>query len=164
MNIKRILFPTDFSEASKPAEKTACDLADQFEAELHVLHILHDLFLLMPQTADAVSVSTELLKKVSNSAEEVIHSVPPTAWSLGRRVVRVVRIGPIYDTIVKYAADNDINLIVVGTHGRTGLKHAVLGSVAERVVQYAPCSVLTVRSDPTAAVSQGASEAASKTT
>lgn len=147
MNIQRILFPTDFSELSQSAEKSACSLADKFGAELHVLHVLHDLFLIMPQTAAALLVPPEVLESVINSAEEEIQKFPPAAWASGKKVVRVVRIGSTHDTIVQYAKDNAIDLIVIGTHGRTGLPHVLLGSIAERVVQHAACPVLTVRSD-----------------
>ena len=152
MNVQRILFPTDFSELSKAAEKTACDLADEFGAELHVLHVLSDFFLMMPQTAVAVMVPPKVLEDVINSAEEEIQKIPPPTWASGKKVVRVVRIGSTFDTIVQYAKDNAIDLIVLGTHGRTGLSHVLLGSVAERVVQHAHCSVLTVRSDRIAKV------------
>ncbi len=151
-DIKKLLFPTDFSEFSKAAEKSACDLADEFGAELHVLHVLHDLRLTMPQTAAALLIPPQVLEDVINVAEEEIQKTPPTAWASGKQVVRVVRIGSTYDTIVQYAKDNAIDLIVMGTHGRTGLPHILLGSVAERVVQHAPCSVLSVRPDRLAKV------------
>lgn len=154
MNVRRILFPTDFSELSKVAEKSACDMADQFGAELHVLHVLHDLFLTMPQTSAALLISPKTLDDIVTHAEDEIQQIPPTAWSHGKKVTRVVRIGSTYDTIVQYAKDNAIDLIVMGTHGRTGLPHVLLGSVAERVVQHAPCSVLTVRPDRTVKVPQ----------
>lgn len=146
MNVRRILFPTDFSELSQAAEKSACDLADQFGAELHVLHVLHDLFLTMPQTAAALLIPPKALDDVINYAEAEIQKVPPTVWASGKKLVRVVRIGTTHDVIVQYAKENAIDLIVIGTHGHTGLRHVLLGSVAERVVQHAPCSVLTVRS------------------
>lgn len=145
MNVQRILFPTDFSEQSQAAEKSACDLADQFRAELHVLHVLHDLFLTMPQTAAALLIPPKALEDVINYAEAEIQKFPPSSWASGKQVVRVVRIGTTHDTIVQYAKENAIDMIVIGTHGRTGLSHVLLGSVAERVVQHAPCSVLTVR-------------------
>lgn len=145
MNVQRILFPTDFSELSKAAEKSACDLADQFGAELHVLHVLSEFYLTMPLTAAAVLIPPKVVEDVINSAEENIQGIPPMTWASGKKVERVVRIGSTFDTIVQYAKDNAIDLIVVGTHGRTGLLHVLLGSVAERVVQHAPCSVLTVR-------------------
>ena len=154
MNVQRILFPTDFSELSQAAEKSACELADRFGAELHVLHVLHDLFLTMPQTAAALLIPPNALEDVINFAEAEIQKVPSAAWASGKKVVRVVRIGTTHDTIVQYANENAIDLIVIGTHGRTGLSHVLLGSVAERVVQHAPCSVLTVRSHQPAKVTE----------
>ncbi len=152
MNVQRILFPTDFSELSLAAEKSACDLADQFGAELHVLHVLHDLFLTMPQTAAALLIPPKALEEVINFAEAEIQKVPSAVWASGKKVVRAVRIGTTHDVIVQYAKENAIDLVVIGTHGHTGLRHVLLGSVAERVVQHAPCSVLTVRPDRPAKV------------
>ena len=146
MFVKRILFPTDFSEHSKVAERTACDYAAHFGAELHVLHVLNDLRLIMPDAAAELLIPPKALEDLIVSAEEEIEKIPssPATYS---KVVRVVRIGSTYASIVQYAKDNAIDLIVIGTHGRTGLPHVLLGSIAERVVQHAPCPVLTVRSN-----------------
>ncbi len=144
MKVQSILFPTDFSELSQAAEQSACDLADRFGAELHVLHVLSDVFLTMPQTAAALFISPDALEGEIAGAEEAIQKVPPSAWASGKKVVRTVRIGSTYTTIVEYALANAIDLIVLGTHSHAGLKHALMGSVAERVVQHAHCSVLTV--------------------
>lgn len=154
MIVQRLLFPTDFSDLSKAAEKAACDLADQFGAELHVLHVLHDFFLTMPQTAAALLIPPKALDDVITYAEEEIQKIPSPVWTAGKKVTRAVRIGSTWDTIVQYAKEYAIDLIVMGSHGRTGLSHVLLGSVAERVVQHAPCSVLTVRPDRLAKVTQ----------
>lgn len=164
MKVQRILFPTDFSDLSKTAETSACDYTNQFGAELHVLHVLPDLLLTMPQKAAGQLISRDILADVANSAEEEIQKIPSTAWAFGKKVVRAVRVGPICDTISKYAKDNAIDLIVIGTHGRTGLPHVLLGSVAERVVQHAPCSVLTVRADTSVQSSQDISQSDLKST
>lgn len=157
MKLQRILFPTDFSELNKAAERIACDMADQFGAELHVLHVLHDLFLTIPQSAAAIMVPPKILDGVVTSAEEEIQDIPSRTWATGIRIVREVRVGSTYNTIVEYAKEKGIDLIVIGTHGRTGLTHVLLGSVAERVVQHAPCSVLTIRPDRLLNVSPQAS-------
>jgi len=157
MKIQRILFPTDFSELSKDAERCACDFAKLFGADLHVLHVLNDLFLNVPPTAAAVMVPSKILDGIVTSAEEEIQNIPPAGWDSDKNVVRVVRVGATYHTIVQYAAENAIDLIVIGTHGRTGLPHLLLGSVAERVVQHAPCSVLTVRPHQAIAATQDVS-------
>jgi nucleotide-binding universal stress UspA family protein len=154
MNVQRILLPTDFSEHSKPAEKAACDLCDQYGAELHVLHVLQDILLTVPQTAAALMVPPQSLENEVTFAEQEIQRVPANVGVTGRKVVRAVRIGSIYDSIVQYATESAIDLIVLGTHGRTGLRHVLLGSVAERVVQHAPCSVLVVRPDRLAKVTE----------
>jgi nucleotide-binding universal stress UspA family protein len=146
MKFQRILFPTDFSELSRTAENCACELAKQFGAELHVLHVLQDFFLSVPQTAAALLIPPQVLQDVVNSAEAEIQKVPSPARAGELKVVRVVRIGSTYDAIVAYAQESNIDLIVIGTHGRTGLRHMLLGSVAERVVQHAKCAVLTVPS------------------
>lgn len=153
MNVNRILFPTDFSEHSKVAERTACDYAAHFGAELHVLHVLNDLCLMMPDAAAELLIPPKVLEDLIVSAEEEIEKVP-LATGTCNKVVRVVRIGSTYASIVQYAKDNAIDLIVIGTHGRTGLPHVLLGSIAERVVQHAQCPVLTVRSDQLVAVDE----------
>lgn len=158
MKIQRILFPTDFSELSKDAERCACDFAKLFGADLYVLHVLNDLFLNIPPTAAAVMVPAKILDGIVTSAEEEIQNIPPAGWVSDKNVVRVVRVGATYHTIVQYAAENAIDLIVIGTHGRTGLPHVLLGSVAERVVQHAPCSVLTVRPHPAITATQDVSQ------
>lgn len=145
MKFQRILFPTDFSNFSRTAENCACELAKQFGAELHVLHVLQDFFLSVPQTAAALLIPPQVLEDVVNSAEAEIQKVPSLERAGNQKVVRAVRIGSTYDAIVEYAKENKIDLIVIGTHGRTGLRHMLLGSVAERVVQHAKCAVLTVR-------------------
>ena len=145
MQIRRILYPTDFSEATQVAANYACDLADKFEAELHVLHVLHDLTMLMPYTAVALWARPERIAEIVDRAEELIAVVPDAAWSQGKAVVRKVRVGHVADEITTYARQHAIDLIVIGTHGHTGWKHAVLGSIAEKVVRTAGCPVLTIR-------------------
>ena len=76
MNVNRILFPTDFSEHSKVAERTACDYAAHFGAELHVLHVLNDLCLMMPDAAAELLIPPKVLEDLIVSAEEEIEKVP----------------------------------------------------------------------------------------
>jgi nucleotide-binding universal stress UspA family protein len=66
-------------------------------------------------------------------------------WSAGKSIIRVIRQGPPFLEIVRYAKETAIDLIVIGTHGRTGLAHVFMGSVAEKVVRKSPCPVLSVR-------------------
>lgn len=124
MKLNEILFPTDFSPASEAAGRIAREMALPAGARLHVLHVV------APVTDPALPA--EHLARAGRSLAE------------GLRVETVLLSGWAGRNIVDYARDHRIDLIVVGTHGRTGLTHAILGSVAETVVRLAPCLVLTV--------------------
>ena len=119
-----ILFATDFSEASRLAGQTAADLARHFGSRLHVLHIVPPVTDPTPAPAALKAAAAELGEGLS----------PVTAVLSGRAAPQ----------IVNYARRHGIGLIVLGTHGRTGVSHALLGSVAEVVVRRSPCRVLTV--------------------
>lgn len=122
--IRQILFPTDFSEVSRRAGRTAADLARRFGARLHVLHVV-------PPATDPTPAPRGLEAAVAELGPG-LEIIPRTLSGLAGR------------TIVAYAREHGIDLIVMGTHGRTGFSHALLGSVAESVVRRAPCRVLTV--------------------
>ena len=124
MRLNEILFPTDFSPASEAAGRIAREMALQGGARLHVLHVV------LPVTDP--SLPAEHLARVGRSLAD------------GLRVETVLLSGWAGRNIVDYAREKGIDLIVVGTHGRTGITHAILGSVAETVVRLAPCLVLTV--------------------
>jgi len=119
----QILFATDFSESAEAAAPVARDYARHLGARLHLLHVS------WPGTDPVVP---PLLSKL---AEELAAEVP---------VVTAVESGAPAARIVAYAERYRVDLIVLGTHGRTGVTRALLGSVAERVVRTAPCPVLTV--------------------
>ncbi|MBI2216878.1 MAG: universal stress protein [Candidatus Rokubacteria bacterium] len=120
--VREIVLATDFSEASEPAVQTARDYARLFGARVHLLHV-------------ASSEEGNLAPLLAGLAD----TFTPTAT-----VVRTIPGGVPAREIVKYARDHAIDLIIMGTHGRTGMSRALLGSVAERVVRTAPCPVLTV--------------------
>ena len=124
MRVNAILFPTDFSPASEAAGRVACAVAEQAGARLHVLHVV-------PPVTDP-SMGAESLARVAASLGG------------GLQVETALLTGRAGRGIVDYARDKRIDLIVLGTHGRTGVSHAILGSVAETVVRLAPCLVLTV--------------------
>jgi nucleotide-binding universal stress UspA family protein len=124
MRLNEILFPTDFSPASEAAGRIAREMAVQAGARLHVLHVV-------PPVTDP-SLPAEHLALAGRSLAD------------GLRVETVLLSGWAGRNIVDYAREKRIDLIVVGTHGRTGISHAILGSVAETVVRLASCLVLTV--------------------
>jgi universal stress protein A len=124
MRLNEILFPTDFSRASEAAGRIAREMAVQAGARLHVLHVV-------PPVTDPSRPAEHLAGAARNLAD-------------GLRVETALLSGWAGRNIVDYAREKRIDLIVVGTHGRTGITHAILGSVAETVVRLAPCLVLTV--------------------
>ena len=146
IRLQRILFPTDFSECANSAQQYACALAGQFEVELHLLHVLQDLTLLMlPEPATALALPASFLETCETEAKSTLARLLDPSWCAGRRVVYATRTGNPALEIDRYATETDIGLIVIGTHGRSGFSHVLLGSIAERVVRRAPCPVLTVR-------------------
>lgn len=146
IKLDRILVPTDFSDFSKPALTYGCAIAARFDAELHLLHVVPDPAMLVPEAAafsvESMEAQTELLRTESM---KTLNSLPPDGWSDGKPVVREIRVGAAFMEIIDYAREKDIDLIVIGTHGRSGLMHVLMGSVAERIVRKSPCPVLTVK-------------------
>jgi len=144
IRLQKILLPTDFSTYSAAATKYACELATKFDAELNLLHTLETHLASTPN----FGLGLDLPKYVSESkagAEKSLAGVLDPAWSAGRRVVTALIEGSPKAEIIAYARKHDIDLIVLATHGRSGLAHVLMGSVAESIVRTAPCSVLTVR-------------------
>jgi len=148
IQLKRILVPTDFSEHSERAAKYALELARRFQAEevhcLHVSDIPADLlatsayYMTGPSEQFIEQVRQEGRKNLGQFIAKNLAGVPvKSAFLEGRAFVEIVR----------YARDNQIDLMVIATHGRTGVKHALFGSVAEKVIRKAPCPVLVVKRD-----------------
>ena len=145
VNITRILHPTDFSDNSRPALAYASDFARQFHAELHILSVVDSrLFTGIP--ADPGFFPPEYMEEYLKVVEKQMADLTFEGISELKKIIRVVRSGLAIIEIINYARDAKIDLIVMGTHGRTGLKHVLIGSVAENVVRKAGCPVLTVRS------------------
>jgi nucleotide-binding universal stress UspA family protein len=142
ITIKKVLFPTDFSDCAKTAQEYAAAIAGQFGAELHVLHVLADVMMMMPEPGSALSLPPNYLLDLKQEAQRSLERIQ---FAGGGPSLRVLRMGNPFVEIVKYAGEAEIDLIVIGTHGRSGLMHLLLGSVAERVVRKAQCPVLSVR-------------------
>jgi nucleotide-binding universal stress UspA family protein len=145
IQLNRILVPVDFSKFSDNALNYACAFAEQFHAELHLLHVLQDVVAMMPEPGLFVPPSGDWLQDLEKSARDELAKLPPADLAGSLTVVREARHGAPFLEIVRYARDKQIDLIVLGTHGRSGLAHVLLGSVAEKVVRKSPCPVLTVR-------------------
>ena len=148
--ITRILVPVDFSAHSDRALRYATTLADRFNATVEVLHVVEDPFVSGAWSPEAVAPNIpELLADLVAAARGKLDELKAATIRRGVRlettVLTTVLTGKPADSIADYARTERFDLIVMGTHGRTGLSHALLGSVAERVVRKAPCPVLTVR-------------------
>jgi nucleotide-binding universal stress UspA family protein len=142
--LNRILVATDFSEASGAALRYGRALAETFGASLHVLHVIEDRFIPGPSTEGYLPMPgyfeemerqahEQLSKLLSASERDKLHAQVETKH------------GSPFVEIVRYAKAHDIDLIVIGTHGRGPIAHMLMGSVAEKVVRKAPCPVLTVQ-------------------
>lgn len=141
INLKRILHPTDFSPASRNAQRYAASFARAFGAKLYLLSVsqpLHLAFLdpLMIQDLDSSQEA---------AARENLDRLQAELSRQGIEVEAVMRRGSTSLEIVSFAEEAGIDLIVMGTHGWSGLEHILLGSTAQVVVRKAPCPVLTVR-------------------
>jgi nucleotide-binding universal stress UspA family protein len=144
LTLSRILVPTDFSESSRSAIDEGGSWAASFQAELHLLHVVEDNSPSVAQMNLAYPVFQsyyhELVKNAQQQLDGVsVSGLPPEP------IQRKVAVGDPRDRINGYAAEHAIDLIVMGTHGRRGPSHWMIGSVAERVVRTAPCPVLVVR-------------------
>jgi nucleotide-binding universal stress UspA family protein len=139
IRLKRILVATDFSPTSDAALKYGIELATAFNAELHLLNIPEN-----PGQAAEAEYPIGLFENMRNAAYDRLGRLLPPEVAVKVRAEFSMRIGIPADEITKYASERDIDLIVIGTHGRTGIAHAVMGSVAEKVVRKGPCPVLTI--------------------
>lgn len=119
----QILFPTDFSETAEEALRVAAEYARRLGGRLHVLHVV---------VPGADWLAQPRVEQLTRGIEPAVPVVTTVAYGLPA------------SAIVRYAEEHAIDLIVVGTHGRTGISRALIGSVAERIVRTAPCPVLTV--------------------
>ena len=139
--LNRILVPTDFSETSEVATTYGCELAEKFGASLHLLHEVSDADL-GPGAAELWGFDPkDLLKRQQADAEKQLEELATKRTP----AEMAMRTGTPFVEITRYAREQAIDMIVMGTHGRGAIKHLLLGSVAEHVVRVAPCPVLTVR-------------------
>lgn len=143
----QILLPTDGSDAVRPAIETALDLAETYDATLHALFIVDQ-----PTTVSGAGEGFSGLDNLLNAREKLgtraTDAIAKQARDSDVETKTAVQRGNPHDDILAYATEHDIDLIVIGTHGRTGVKRALLGSVAENVVRHAEIPVLTVHREP----------------
>ena len=145
IKIDKILLPTDFSEHSEHALSYALSFAKEYGAKLYVLHVIEDIQYLanaymfdvpvMPSFAD---IEQSRLKEMQEFIDRVI--TDPTV-----AIEKAIKRGRPFVEIIRAAREEEVDLIVIATHGRSGIEHVFFGSVAEKVVRKAPCPVLSIR-------------------
>ncbi len=144
---KKILVPVDYSPSSKLALEWALVLAESMDASVHVLHTWEVPHYLRPDlTVWSGEISETLAEHTRTEAEKGMRAFLASTTPAGRpNVTSQVLPGTPYATILEVVKKDGFDLIAMGTHGRTGVAHLLLGSVAEKVVRHAPCPVLTIR-------------------
>ena len=145
ITMKTILHPTDFSETSNHALKYALSFAKEFGATLYILHVVED----RPAVAsmDVVHPPSVILwmREAEKEARAELEALAPPEMRDSVPVERLICSEVPFLEIIRCAGQIKADLIVCGTHGRTGIKHLIFGSVAENVVRKAPCPVLSIR-------------------
>ena len=144
--IKKILCPTDFSTNSEHALKYALTLATLSQAELRLFHVVEPIT--YPQSTELfepVLDEVELMMKMEAAFQTQLEDQVSALKDEYPKITGKLVTGNTFLEIIQAARDDDVDMIVMGTHGRTGLAHVLIGSVAEKVVREAPCPVLTVK-------------------
>ena len=146
IQLRRILFPTDFSELSLHGLKYARSFVESFKSELHVLHVVDEAYQYwMAMGPNSLPIGPTPDEVVSGVKEELDKFVKKHLADVTPALVFTIIVGRPFLEIIRYARDKEIDLIIIGTHGRGGLRNVLMGSVAEKVVRKAPCPVLTIR-------------------
>jgi nucleotide-binding universal stress UspA family protein len=144
MRIKNILFPTDFSQGARAAMDHAISLAQDYKAKLILFHVIQEISIAewyIPSTLSVAEVVADIEKNAWQEMEKWAAEVSANITGVEKAIVR----GIPFVEIIRAAREKNADLIIIGTHGRTGIDHMLFGSTAEKVVRKAPCPVLTVR-------------------
>jgi universal stress protein A len=139
-NVKKILAPIDFSEYSIEALRGAMELAKDVDGEVHIVHIVAPHFALLDKMREQARETLMV-----EEAEEELARIRKDDCGNSPKVFTEVMVGPPVPKLVEYAEQQQIDLILLATHGRTGIEHLMIGSVPEKLTRYAPCSVLVFR-------------------
>ena len=146
---QKILCPTDFSEASLCGLKMASEMAEKFGSQVVVVYVNTSIQHLPSPHVEAADITFDTVsyeKRLAKEARANLADISASIFPEGVEPKLEIRIGQPAQEILEVAHDEEVDAIFMATHGRTGLKHIVFGSVAERVVSRANCPVLTVRS------------------
>jgi nucleotide-binding universal stress UspA family protein len=144
IRLKKVLVPTDFSDSARHAFSYGLSFAAEYEAELVLLHVVENLTVGYASDLFPVPMA-EVFQEISGYAKAELQKLAEEARKRGVSVTELVVQGKPSAEIIRHAAENEVDMIVLGTHGKGMLDQALFGSTTERVVRRAPCPVLTVR-------------------
>jgi len=144
VSLKKILVPQDFSEYSLHALKYAVTFAGLFNSELIVLHVVEPIVYPADFSFGQVSIPA-MEEEIRKHSEEQLNELVTKEISADIKTNTLIRVGKPFIEIVDVAKSENADLIVISSHGRTGMDHVLFGSTADKVVRKAPCPVLTVR-------------------
>jgi len=144
LDIKKILVPIDFSDYSKSSLKYAVNYAKHFNASLILVYVVEPVIYPPDFSMGQIAIPTPGLEMDIRASEELSKlaekEIPP-----GVSVKKIIKTGKPFVEIIETAAEEDADLIIIATHGHSGVEHILFGSTAEKVVRKAPCPVLTLR-------------------
>ncbi|MCF7808963.1 MAG: universal stress protein [Candidatus Marinimicrobia bacterium] len=144
MNFEKILVPTDFSESARYALPFAVDLAKKYGAKIHLLHVVEPIAVPVDfawGTYSYPDIEKQLSGYVENTLDTIVKEDIPKDLTVQQSILH----GKSWREIITFAKENELDLIVMATHGLSGFSHALYGSTAEKVIRKAPCPVLTIR-------------------
>ena len=144
IKLKKVLLPTDFSDSARHALRYGMSFAKEYGAELVLLHVVENLTVGYASDLFPVPMA-EVFQEISGYARTELGKLGEEARARGLTVHEQVVQGKPPAEIIRYATENEIDMIVLGTHGKGMLDQALFGSTTERVVRRSPCPVLTVR-------------------
>lgn len=147
LNIKKILVPIDFSENSKSAVKYAHAMAQLFNAELIFIYVLEPILYPPDFSLGQITLPAGEIQEFDKRAHEELKKISDEEISQGVAVTTVVRSGKPFVEIIEAAKTYDVDLIIISSHGHSGVENILFGSTSEKVIRKAPCPVLTLR-DP----------------
>ncbi|MFZ1082276.1 MAG: universal stress protein [Candidatus Kryptoniota bacterium] len=144
VSLKKILVPQDFSEYSIHALKYAVTFAGFFNSELIVLHIVEPIIYPADFSFGQVSIPA-MEEEIRKHSEEQLNELVAREIPENIKATSIIRMGKPFIEIVEIAKSENADLIIISSHGRTGMDHVLFGSTADKVVRKAPCPVLTIR-------------------
>jgi len=140
IKINKILVPVDFSEGSELALRYAATFASEYGAQIHLLNVIEEEVLHAGNLGDPLETSS----KWHDQNMKQLESFVPAKYN-DFDIIRKVQGGLVYETIINYAKDNEISLIIIGAHGKTGFIDSWLGGNSYEIARKSPCAVLTVK-------------------